>query len=212
MFCYHSCLSWKWPSAEKTTNPLTSVHQKAFWHWDALAQFVSKDGNQMGTFFVIRFDNNNILNVKKCVRYACSTTGTPKEELVFKEQELFMPHYCADGSWNTSFYPLYKANEGSQQKHKKICDTGEGKAKTHCPSCVCSSQGKTVNKKSKIFITWARSSQCSFLKKNETIIVRRLVSYVSPFRIQAPAVVGVSTSYPTSAQVRPWLVHSLLGE
>lgn len=36
----------------------------------------------------------------------------------------------------------------------------------------------------------------------------RLVSNVNPFRIKAPASVGVSTSYPTSDQVRPWLVHS----
>lgn len=49
-------------------------------------------------FSAIKFDNNNILNVKKWVRYACSSTVTSKEELVFKEQELFMPHYGSDSS------------------------------------------------------------------------------------------------------------------
>lgn len=50
-------------------------------------------------------------------------------------------------------------------------------------------------------------SKWSDLKKNERVIVR-LASYVNPFKIKSPASVGVSTSFPTSDQDTPWLVHS----
>lgn len=53
---------------QKKNYPSTCLHQKAFWHWDALAQFTSKDAftsnGSDNVVFAIKV-NNNILNVKK---------------------------------------------------------------------------------------------------------------------------------------------------
>lgn len=68
----------------------------------------------------------------------------------------------------------------------------EGSSNTPPVMCV-PHRGKTVNKKSRIFSHFVQSRQLSFRKQNQTITVRRLVSYVGPFRIKAPAAVGVST-------------------
>lgn len=85
-------------------------------------------------------------------------------------------------------------------------------AKTSSPSCVSFTRKKKLQTRKAGFFFFF-NTQCSqdsaaSSDKSETITVRRLVSHVNPFRIKAPAVVGVSTSYPTSDHVRPRLVHS----
>lgn len=77
------------------------------------------------------------------------------------------------------------------------------------PRCVRSSQGKTVNKKRKKSNTGRSQTSGASSKRRKQVIVRGLVSYVNQMGIEAPVVLGISISYPTSAQVRPWLVHSL---
>lgn len=104
------------------------------------------------TFFAFKLTTTTFSTWK---RYACSTRGTPKEELALKDQELSMPHYCADGSWNTSLYPLYKKLMRDPNRNTKRCVTQRGRLNTP-PRHVCSSQGKTVNKKSRIFNTECR--------------------------------------------------------
>lgn len=84
---------------------------------------------------------------------------------------------------------------------KTMCDT-EGEA-NHAASQLCS-PGKTVKKEGRT-LTDSLVSGASSERMRVTV---RLESHVSPFTRKAPALVEVSTSYPTSDPVRSQPVHS----
>lgn len=50
------------------------------------------------SFVKVTQHTKKLFDIEKLLYREYSTKGNPKDELVFKEQELFMPHYCADDS------------------------------------------------------------------------------------------------------------------